>query len=319
MIERAVSFGKGGNLAGILTEPRPERSIAGAPAALMWNVGIHHRIGPYRIQVDIARELARRGFASLRFDLSGMGDSEVQQDSRTDQERALEDVRDAMALLERRRSLRSFVPVGFCSSVDSVHALSVAEDRVIGACFIEGYAYRTPGFWLRYPLRVLEAVRWRRRLIRTFPEWIASFVATPDQVLVQGDGQALDGPESIEPVYARLYPSRAQFGRDVRRMVVRDARLLFIYVGGDTDFNHGGQFAEMVGDLPEEAQVEVVYYRDADHAFYRSDDRQRAVRCIGDWMTRTFGAEASAMASRERTPMTLRAAQVAGAGRSRLR
>jgi dienelactone hydrolase len=283
MIERAMAFGAGGNLVGVYTEPGPEVALPGAPAALMWNVGIHHRVGPYRIQVDIARELAQRGIASLRFDLSGMGDSEVRQESRTDQERALDDIRDAMALLEKRRAIRRFVPIGFCSSVDSVHALSLADERVVGACFIEGYAYRTPGFWLHYPTRVLDTLRWKRRIIRKLPMLISS-LGTKRIVIdpIEEERAALG------PIFARQYPSRVQFGGDVHRMAARGARLLFVYVGGDTDFNHAGQFEEMIGGLPPGGNVEVTYYGGADHTFFRSEDRRRTVLRVADWAVQTF-------------------------------
>ena len=162
MIERAIAFGPDAGLVGVLTEPDPVHAIPNAPGFLMWNVGIQHRVGPYRVQVDIARDLARRGFASFRFDLAGMGDSEIRLDSRTDGERAVSDVRDAMLLLQKRRNVSTFVPIGFCSSVDAVHRLAVDDKSVVGACFIEGYAYHTRGFWLRYPLRLLSRERWKR-------------------------------------------------------------------------------------------------------------------------------------------------------------
>jgi hypothetical protein len=291
MIERAVTFGRDGKLAGILTEPEADRAVAGAPAMLMWNVGIHHRVGPYRIQVDLARELARRGYASLRFDVAGMGDSVMSQDSRGDEERALDDIREAMALLEKRRSVRRFVPIGFCSSVDSAHGLSLADERVVGACFIEGYASRTRGFWMYYPLRVFDSMRWKRRIMRKIPMLLATL----------GDRIAIDPIEeeraALGPVFARTYPSPQQFGTDVRRMAARGVRLLFVYVGGDTDFNHRGQFEEMIGGPTLGERVEVTYYEGADHTFYRIEDRRRAVLRVAEWASKTFALEVNAAAN----------------------
>lgn len=288
MIERAVAFGVTGALVGVLTEPDPADLIVGAPAALMWNVGIQHRIGPYRVQVDLARELARHGFISLRFDLSGMGDSDVRQDNRTDQERALDDVREAMTLLAKRRAIERFVPIGFCSSVDSVHALSITDERIVGACFIEGYAYRTPGFWLNYPLRTLDWMRWKRRIMRKLPMWISSVTSTSPLGAGAPADRIEEEPRTFGTIFARQYPSLKQFGLDVHRMAARGAQLLFIYVGGDTDFNHRGQFEEMIGGLPRSGGIEVTYYAGADHTFFRSADRRRAVTCVAEWATRTF-------------------------------
>ncbi len=81
MRERPVTFGTSGGLMGVLTEPSPSCERRGAPTLLSWNVGINHRVGPYRILVDLSRDLAARGFASLRFDLSGRGDSEPRREA----------------------------------------------------------------------------------------------------------------------------------------------------------------------------------------------------------------------------------------------
>jgi hypothetical protein len=279
VIERALSFGRDSGLVGVLTEPGA--ADAHAPAVLMWNVGIQHRIGPYRIQVDIARELANRGFASLRFDLSGMGDSSPRKDNRPDHERAIDDVREAMALLERRRGARTFVPIGFCSSVDAAHAISIQDPRVVGACFLEGYAFRTRGFWMRYPARLLEARRWARYLESRGRAGGG-----------QGAGRAMSKAEAeratFGSVFERKYPTRKEFGADIRGLVARHVRLLFVYVGGDTDFNHRGQFFEMVGDRSLEDRVDVEYYPHADHTLFNSGDRARAVSHVCQWMSRQF-------------------------------
>jgi dienelactone hydrolase len=292
MIERAVAFGRDSNLIGILTEPDPKVVILGAPAVLMWNVGIQHRIGPYRIQVDIARDLARRGITSLRFDLSGMGDSEAQQDTPLDCNLAVADAREAMSLLEKRRGIRTFVPLGFCSSVDSAHVLALEDERVVGACFVEGYAYRIREYWIRYPARLLSQHRWKRyvayRLSGKIPIGWRTLVVDPQK----------EERKAMGSVFARQYPTREQFGKDVRRLAARDVKMLFVFVGGDTDFNHLGQFAETLGDPPPGAGIEAEYYEGADHTFFRVNDRERAVTRIGEWAAANFHAKGS----RAKTP-----------------
>ncbi|HXN33468.1 MAG TPA: hypothetical protein VN894_16480 [Polyangiaceae bacterium] len=288
MIERAIAFGPDARLVGILAEPDPARAIASAPAVLMWNVGIQHRVGPYRVQVDIARDLARRGFVSFRFDLSGMGDSEVRQDNRTDGERALADARDAMVLLEKRRGVSTFLPLGFCSSVDAVHRLAVEDRRVVGACFIEGYAYHTTGFWLRYPLRLLNRERWRR-YVEHQTQKMLSLRARDIAVDPLREERAVMGS-----VFARQYPTQRQFGADVRNLASRGTRMLFVYVGGDTEFNHRGQLAEMLESRSPLDGVELEYYASADHTFFRVADRLRLVARVGEWAAHTFRGSALA-------------------------
>jgi hypothetical protein len=282
MIERAVAFGAGGTLIGVLCEPAAEKVIASAPAVLMWNVGIQHRVGPYRIQVDLARDLARRGFASVRFDLSGMGDSEARYGGPVDLPGALDDLRDAMSLLEKRRGTRSFVVIGFCSSVDSAHALALKDERVVGACFLEGYAYRTRGYWLHYPKRLLSRHRWKRYLGRHLNGFGSR--GAPSRGNPLHEERAAMGS-----VFARQYPTPEQFAADVHRLHRRGARMLFIYVGGDSEFNHLGQFSEMIGSSTLGDRIDIEYYGDADHTFFRVTDRQRVVDRVGRWMSERIG------------------------------
>jgi pimeloyl-ACP methyl ester carboxylesterase len=69
-VERAVVFGQ---YFGIYCQPDVSR--AGAPAVLLFNTGASHHIGDGRLFVTFARRLAAQGIASLRMDLSGLGES----------------------------------------------------------------------------------------------------------------------------------------------------------------------------------------------------------------------------------------------------
>lgn len=65
---------------GIRTLPDPDTPTRGTGVVLV-NSGIVHRIGANRATVHLARALAERGFASLRFDLSGIGDAPDRDDA----------------------------------------------------------------------------------------------------------------------------------------------------------------------------------------------------------------------------------------------
>lgn len=70
--ETPVVF-EGGCYAGVFCQPR--HALEDAPAVLFVNTGGVHRIGDGRFTVLMARYLAAKGIASLRMDLSGLGDS----------------------------------------------------------------------------------------------------------------------------------------------------------------------------------------------------------------------------------------------------
>ena len=77
--EVILSFGSEKSLVGVVTEPL--ESVARANVSIIvLNSGQVHRIGPHRMSVRMARELARKGIVTLRFDISGVGDSRVRSD-----------------------------------------------------------------------------------------------------------------------------------------------------------------------------------------------------------------------------------------------
>ena len=71
--EEPVRYGPGGALFGILC--RPSRPRPGAPAYVLLNRGLNPHIGWRRVSVDHARGLAAAGYASLRIDVAGLGES----------------------------------------------------------------------------------------------------------------------------------------------------------------------------------------------------------------------------------------------------
>ena len=283
--EKVITFGPAGSLHGILTEPEAERRIPGAPAVLTWNVGLNHRIGPHRFYVDLSRRLAAAGFTTLRFDASGLGDSEPRRDdARPDGERHVADVHAAMDVLRKQRGFQRFVPVGFCSSVDAAHSISVADTDVAGVVYIEGYAFRTRGFYMHYPKRFLNKNRWERLLRNRYPHWFGHDALQPDPSLAR------------ERVFIREYPTQEKLRQDVRAISERGTKMLFLYVGGDTDYAYRDQLFEMLEGKPD-GNLEVIFYPEADHTFFLNRDRRVAIEQVTTWMTRNFigvGAERSA-------------------------
>ncbi len=279
--QRVVRFGLDNALVGILTEPDAAQRIPGAPVVLLWNVGINHHVGPFRIFVDLARRLAVLGFAALRFDISGLGDSEsARGDTRGDRERGIGDVKSAIDMLERTRGVERVVLLGFCSSVDPAHALSLEDPRVVGLAYLEGYYFKTPGYYLRYPLRYLNLNRWER-LLRTKVERFF------------GDGSELAERQAI---FVRDYPTAQSFHRDLKTLVTRGVRLLFIYVAGDSKYEYRDQLFDFLGSRELESKVELEFWPSADHTFFLAEDRARAVDRVATFVEQNFGTPQTAAA-----------------------
>ena len=79
--ERAVRFGDHGSLAGVLCTPNGGKAKS---LVLLLNTGANYHIGSGRSFVYCARSLAAKGFATLRMDSLGIGDSDpVEQGARS--------------------------------------------------------------------------------------------------------------------------------------------------------------------------------------------------------------------------------------------
>jgi hypothetical protein len=210
----------------------------------------------------------------LRFDHAAMGDSDPRPGGGDDTERLQADMSEAMAWLAKERGIEQFVVVGLCSGVTGAHNVAVADPRVKGAVFIDGYTFPTRGFHLRNRLtRYLAPQRWiryaRRRITR----------------MREGAQTGIDEPESTSLLYTRGKISHDQFRADIRRMSERDARLLFIYTGTVThNFNHSGQLYGMIGRDVSRKNIEVDRFAKADHLFSSLAERKRLIERICAWI-----------------------------------
>ncbi len=268
MKERVFCFGSHQGLVGVLCEP--ENARPGAPAVLFSNVGLNHRVGPNRTWVDMARRLADLGLFSLRFDLSGFGDSEPRRDTRSDLERAVLDTREAMDFLQSKLGGERFVLVANCSGVDSLHAAALADPRVVGAVSIDGYVYRSRSYRLRRALlRLAQPARWSRVLRR---------------LRRRGEGRRTTG--GMQEVWKRDIPSRERFAADLAQLVARKVELLFVYSGAvDTHYNYRGQFHDMFGFR---AKSKALFFPRADHLFSREAERRKLTTEVCAWMADRF-------------------------------
>lgn len=275
MREKIVQFGPRDGILGILSEPERNQRVEHAPVVIASNVGLNHRVGPFRLYVDLARRLATLGYSMLRFDLSGLGDSAPRQDAVDEFTRAGLDLDAAMDMLSKRVNATRFVQLGMCSGVDSVHTVSTRDPRVAGAIFLEGYAFRTPRFYARrYLRRPLSRRFWKMYLDRKYHQYFAKESSTREA----GD---------VEEIYTRAYPSKAQLRRDYDSMVQRGTDLLFVFAGGlasDYAYNYAEQFADTFGSVARDPHIQVEFYPRADHLYSVQADRAALLERIQRWM-----------------------------------
>lgn len=151
-LERAVAFRAGdATLRGILHLPRAlDRS---RPAVLMVTPGFNCRTARYRLYVKLARVLAERGWASLRVDPHGIGDSGGALEfpmvpnlyNAIESGLFVEDTRAAIGFLEAEIGVGSVLLVGLCGGANTSVRVAAADPRVAGFVASELPFLFTPG------------------------------------------------------------------------------------------------------------------------------------------------------------------------------
>lgn len=269
MREEAHRFGRGRHLVGIAGVPE---GAAGETGVIVLNAGLVHRIGPFRLHVELTRQLNAAGYPTLRFDLSTLGDSSATGGGQTRTQQVCADLGDAMELLKQRAGCERFVLVGLCSGAQNAHIVAATDPRVSGAVFLDGYAYRTLGYTLRHYLpRLVDPGRWARLLRRP------------------SGGAASGAKTASEPVFAVAPAPREEVIADFTGMVSRGMKLYLVYSGGISNyFNHARQFRECFGRVMDHPAVTTRYLAETDHTYILTGDRARLLDGIGGWLTRNF-------------------------------
>ncbi|MDE1892785.1 MAG: alpha/beta hydrolase [Pseudomonadota bacterium] len=266
--ERACRFGRAQHLIGIIGLP-PAPAEEGRVGIVVLNAGMVHRVGPFRLHVELTRRLNACGYPSLRFDLSSIGDSGASNEPRSHEEQVRSDVADAINLLRQHAGCTRVILLGLCSGAQNAHVAACTESRVAGAIFLDGYAFRTFGFRIRHYLpRLLNAARWRRFLDRR--------MSPPE-----------DDDSNIR--FGVHYPPLSQVRRELAGMLERGLKLYFIYSGGISGhYNHPRQFRECYGRLAAHPGASTRLLKQADHTYVLETDRQLLFDTIETWLAGNF-------------------------------
>ena len=222
--ESIHQFGENGILTGILTEPAVIK--ADDLCFVILNAGLVHHVGPFRMNVNLARDVANLGMPSFRFDLSGIGDSQRREGEQSDIARAVTDIRDAFDYLSDRKGFSKFVTFGLCSGADNAHAAGLQDQRLVGAVMLDG-----PG----YPNFLHMAHHYGPKLLKIKP-WTNKF-----KRLFRTDARTTVHQE----INTRNFGPQNKVETEINDLVRRGVELLYIYSGGiESYYNHASQFRE---------------------------------------------------------------------------
>jgi dienelactone hydrolase len=280
--EQALLLGQRKSLIGIIAQD-PSASAADKPAIVILNSGIIHRVGPNRIFVQLSRMLAATGHLVLRFDLSGIGDSESRSDGLSPLDAALADIRDAIDSLQSSRKIDRVILVGLCSGADQSIIYGGQDPRVMGVVLIDPSVPRTAGYYLRhYRGRVFRLQSWRNVASTRHPLWKALRHSLTPAAVPAASAEALD----LQPLPDLQSPQvRTFLGEAYARTVAAGVQIMAVFSGGRRDqHNHPRQLLEAFPAVAFGSQLRLESVGSADHTFSVEPDRSRLMRLVVHWI-----------------------------------
>ena len=265
-MEEPLQFGEGGRLFGILTLPSvPLHDLQQRPVFVFFNAGLLHRVGPHRLYVHLARDLARMGFSSLRVDLAGKGDSPAQP-GLASQPSAAADYAEIVRVLESRLGPGPRVLAGLCSGADNAIRLSPRDPRVVGLLLLDPVCSPDAGFGTRaFILRYTNAAR--------YVAWLKRRLAQPEGI-----------QERVDLMAVRDVPTPEQLRSAFESVRERNGRVLSVFTQYALEFyNQAGQLGRVLGVEGYERFCTELFWPQAEHTYTLDLHRRRLTELIRTW------------------------------------
>ena len=268
MSECIVTFGSSQHLVGTISTPQQlEHNRVGF---ILLNAGVISRMGPRRFNVKLARHLGQIGYCSLRFDLTGQGDSGHAAQSSPYEKQTSIDLQAAMDQMTLSTGITRFVIAGICSG--AVAGFKVAQDdpRVVGLWMMDGHVYGTvKSRWMRYRMQL------RHAFVSTMRSWLRRFwkKATPESKQ-RSDRLKTDNPS----------PTREQFAVALQKLVDRNVKILMMYSSDMLwQYSYQNQFRDTFKAYGFVDVIACEYMPQADHTLTTLANQALVMTRIGAW------------------------------------
>jgi pimeloyl-ACP methyl ester carboxylesterase len=273
--ERAVLLGPRQSLVGILTRPATPAPID-RPAIVILNTGIIHRVGPHRLFVQLSRALARRGAPVLRFDFSGIGDSDPRPDGLAPLESCLADIKDALDWLETECNPSRIILVGLCSGADHAVLYGHMDPRVAGLVLMDPSIPATALFYVQYigqrmaRLRNwVSVIRGRSGIVRL---WTAHAVG------------ALWPGWKARKLTLQNMRTHADLERIYQQSVARGVQILAVFTSESTRQTYREQIIDAFPNVAFGDQLTLELIAGSDHLFSTDAHRNHLVEIVTGWL-----------------------------------
>ena len=278
IIEQAVLLGKQRSLVGILA-PALGTNLSDNPTIIILNTAIVHRVGHHRIFVTLSRALSQAGYCVLRFDFSGIGDSETRSDCLPPLELALADLTDVLDWLEKDRRCSRVILAGLCSGADHAVLHARNDPRVVGLVLIDPWIPPTARFYFEYIIKRLTRLRSWTNLISGRNRTL--------RVSVRRRPDAGSPPLSLSDLSVQYLEQSYQ------KAIAHRIQILAIFSDDAVWQSYPEQMINAFPNVSFGSQLKLEFLRESDHTFTREKDRVRLIELIVSWVKSTVYREPS--------------------------
>lgn len=275
--ESTVRIGQQIPLQGIVSLPETRQPKLGV---ILLNSGVMHRVGACRMTVRIARRIAEDlGIFCLRFDFSGVGDSEPRRAGDVDFESVpVKEVQEAMDYCQQQYGIDRFILYGLCSGAHTSCKVAEIDNRVAGIIQVDGYCYPTLKSYLLYYLnRAKSAKAWLNRFKKLVG--IKQDPLPNKRVLtLENDDENFDIP---------LFPETPEKSILVKRLstiIGKNIQLHCIFTGTEPHYFYKDQYLDAFSDVDFGDLLSLEYYPEASHIFTEPDCQQQLIESIVDFL-----------------------------------
>jgi pimeloyl-ACP methyl ester carboxylesterase len=241
--------------------------------------------------VTLARALALAGYQALRFDLSGIGDSESRADALSPLEGVLTDVREVVDWLVTTREARKIILVGLCSGADHSLVYAISDPRVRGLVLLDPSIPPTWKYHVRDFLHHLMRPQAWINLATGSGRWWTR--------LRKGVGLAYDEAWERRSLDLSDPAIRLFLQNAYQRSMDLGMDCLTVFTSGvPHQHNYRRQILDAFPTVPFTGRLQLEYFSGCDHVFTSENDRKRLFGILMAWAATNFAGQATAEANR---------------------
>jgi hypothetical protein len=285
MREEALLFGKTRSMVGIVTDPPDAKRGDNLPAIIILNAGITHRVGPNRLYVKIARNLASMGFVVFRFDHSGVGDSQARNDNLPFEKSSIIETQEAMNCMGTIRGKQRFVLIGLCSSTGTSFRTACCDQRVVGGVLLNALLEHRHNISDEIATYILD-----RKIVRSYWQ-IKLFDPKSWLKVIAGKANYWRIIKvtafQLRSLFARkknIFSGENKVAVDLRLLIERGVNLLFVYSEGTGVLEFFRvTLSDEIYKLSSSGKVRLEIIKHTDHTFTPLWSQEHLLKMVSDW------------------------------------